>query len=227
MKAWDDGAWVREAALAHARKQASAIDARTSRGSDRSTAASNEWPLWEVFVRSKAGLDHKHCGSLHAADAQMAIQLARDVYTRRQEGTSIWVVRSDQIIASDPADKDDVLRSDGRQGLSPPDVLRAAEVASTTCERRRDDIDPARPRSPPVHYLLRIADTCLIQAQRLAEWCGHAPVLEEDIALSNMALDLLGQARAVLTRAGASRRAGGPTTRTISPSCATSATSST
>jgi ring-1,2-phenylacetyl-CoA epoxidase subunit PaaB len=65
----------------------------------------SEWPLWEVFVRSKAGLDHKHCGSLHAADAQMAIQAARDVYTRRQEGTSVWVVRSDQIVASDPADK--------------------------------------------------------------------------------------------------------------------------
>ena len=68
--------------------------------------AKSEWPLWEVFVRGKAGLDHKHCGSLHAADPQMAIQLARDVYTRRQEGTSVWVVRSDQIVASDPADKD-------------------------------------------------------------------------------------------------------------------------
>ncbi len=68
-------------------------------------SASNEWPLWEVFVRSKAGLDHKHCGSLHAPDAQLAIQAARDVYTRRQEGTSIWVVRSDQIVASDPGDK--------------------------------------------------------------------------------------------------------------------------
>lgn len=65
-----------------------------------------EWPLWEVFVRSKAGLDHKHCGSLHAPDAQMAIQMARDVYTRRQEGSSVWVVRSDQIVASDPRDKD-------------------------------------------------------------------------------------------------------------------------
>ena len=63
------------------------------------------WPLWEVFVRSRAGLDHKHCGSLHAADAAMAIQLARDVYTRRQEGCSVWVVRSEQIVASDPADK--------------------------------------------------------------------------------------------------------------------------
>ena len=55
---------------------------------------------------------------------------------------------------------------------------------------------------PAVQYLLRIGDTCLILAQRLAEWCGHAPMLEEDIALSNMALDLVGQARAVLTRAG-------------------------
>ncbi len=64
-----------------------------------------EWPLWEVFVRSKAGLDHKHCGSLHAADPKMAIQLGRDVYTRRQEGVSVWVVRSDQIVASDPHDK--------------------------------------------------------------------------------------------------------------------------
>ena len=69
------------------------------------TKAQAEWPLWEVFVRSKAGLDHKHCGSLHAADPKMAIQMARDVYTRRQEGVSVWVVRSDQIVASDPADK--------------------------------------------------------------------------------------------------------------------------
>jgi ring-1,2-phenylacetyl-CoA epoxidase subunit PaaC len=55
---------------------------------------------------------------------------------------------------------------------------------------------------PGVQYLLRIGDTCLILAQRLGEWCGHAPIVEEDIALTNMALDLVGQARAVLTRAG-------------------------
>lgn len=53
-----------------------------------------------------------------------------------------------------------------------------------------------------VHYLLRLGDTCLILGQRLAEWCGHGPILEEDIALTNMALDLVGQARALLTRAG-------------------------
>jgi ring-1,2-phenylacetyl-CoA epoxidase subunit PaaC len=56
--------------------------------------------------------------------------------------------------------------------------------------------------TPPVRYVLRFADTCLIHAQRLAEWCGHGPVLEEDIALTNMALDLIGQARALLTHAG-------------------------
>ena len=56
--------------------------------------------------------------------------------------------------------------------------------------------------TPEVQYLLRIADTCLILSQRLGEWCGHGPVLEEDIALTNMALDLLGQTRGVLTRAG-------------------------
>lgn len=55
---------------------------------------------------------------------------------------------------------------------------------------------------PTVQYLLRIGDTCLIHAQRIAEWSGHAPILEEDIAMSNMALDLIGQARAVLTLAG-------------------------
>ena len=64
----------------------------------------NEWLLWEVFVRSKAGLDHKHVGSIHASDAAMAIENARDVYTRRQEGVSIWVVESNQIHASNPAD---------------------------------------------------------------------------------------------------------------------------
>jgi ring-1,2-phenylacetyl-CoA epoxidase subunit PaaB len=62
----------------------------------------SDWPLWEIFIRSKQGLDHKHVGSLHAADAQMAIENARDVYTRRMEGVSIWVVESKYIHASLP-----------------------------------------------------------------------------------------------------------------------------
>ena len=55
---------------------------------------------------------------------------------------------------------------------------------------------------PGVRYLLRLGDTCLVHAQRLGEWCGHAPIIEEDIALTNIALDLIGQARGILTRAG-------------------------
>jgi len=63
-------------------------------------------PLWEVFIRARNGLSHKHAGSIHAADAEMALQAARDVYTRRGEGQSVWVVRSSDIVASDPVDKD-------------------------------------------------------------------------------------------------------------------------
>ncbi len=61
-------------------------------------------PLWEVFIRTRNGLSHRHVGSLHAADAEMALQAARDVYTRRGEGVSIWVVPSAAITASDPAE---------------------------------------------------------------------------------------------------------------------------
>lgn len=72
-------------------------------GSNYQTAFdATQWPLWEVFIRSKQGLDHKHVGSLHAADAAMAIENARDVYTRRMEGVSIWVVESKYITASNP-----------------------------------------------------------------------------------------------------------------------------
>lgn len=70
----------------------------------KKTATEAAWPLWEVFIRSKQGLDHKHAGSLHAAGAAMAMENARDVYTRRQEGVSLWVVESKYIHASNPDD---------------------------------------------------------------------------------------------------------------------------
>ena len=65
-----------------------------------------EWPLYEVFVRGKRGLNHVHVGSLHAADDRMALLHARDVYTRRQEGVSLWVVPAAAITASSPEEKD-------------------------------------------------------------------------------------------------------------------------
>ena len=67
-------------------------------------ATDKRLPLWEVFVRSKRGLDHKHCGSIHAADGAQALEYARDTYTRRNEGCSIWVVPSASIVASQPED---------------------------------------------------------------------------------------------------------------------------
>jgi ring-1,2-phenylacetyl-CoA epoxidase subunit PaaB len=68
--------------------------------------SNNNWPLWEVFIRSKQGLSHRHVGSLHAADAEMAIGNARDVYTRRQEGVGIWVVPASDITSSSPDDSE-------------------------------------------------------------------------------------------------------------------------
>jgi ring-1,2-phenylacetyl-CoA epoxidase subunit PaaB len=65
---------------------------------------SNDWPLWEVFVRAKGGLAHRHAGSVHAPDAEIALKHARDAYTRRMEGVSLWVIPSHQITASDSAD---------------------------------------------------------------------------------------------------------------------------
>ena len=64
-----------------------------------------EWPLFEVFIRGEFGLSHRHVGSLHAADAEAALRAARDVYTRRNEGVSIWVVEASAITASAPSDK--------------------------------------------------------------------------------------------------------------------------
>jgi len=61
-----------------------------------------DWPLWEVFLRARGGLSHRHVGSVHAPDSELAVRHARDTYTRRSEGVSLWVVPSASIVASDP-----------------------------------------------------------------------------------------------------------------------------
>ena len=73
----------------------------------------SSWPLYEVFVRGKRGLNHVHVGSLHAPDDEMAVHAARDLYTRRNEGVSIWVVRSADITASSPDEKDPLFAPSG------------------------------------------------------------------------------------------------------------------
>ena len=70
-------------------------------------------PLWEVFIRSRSGLPHKHAGSVHAPDATMALQAARDVYTRRGESVSVWVVPSSVVTASDPDAKGELFEPTG------------------------------------------------------------------------------------------------------------------
>ena len=81
---------------------AAQVPATPAPATEEASAHRSVWPLWEVFVRSSRGLSHVHAGSLHAPDAAMALRNARDLYTRRNEGVSIWVVPADAIAASDP-----------------------------------------------------------------------------------------------------------------------------
>jgi ring-1,2-phenylacetyl-CoA epoxidase subunit PaaB len=84
-------------------------------------------PLWEVFIRARTGLAHRHVGSVHAADATLALQAARDVYTRRGEGLSIWVVLSDAIVASDPNDKDVMFEPTGSKVYRHPTFYKVPD----------------------------------------------------------------------------------------------------
>ena len=72
--------------------------------SEKNNNKDHQGKLWEVFVRSKPGIPHKHAGSIHAHDEETALLNARDVYTRRSEGTSIWVIPSEYITASSEED---------------------------------------------------------------------------------------------------------------------------
>ena len=109
----------------------------------------DEWPLYEVFVRGKRGLNHVHVGSLHAADDEMAVRHARDVYTRRNEGVSIWVVRADAITASSPDEKDPLFAPERRQGLPAPDVLRHPRQRPPHVSTREPTSMPATPTPDP------------------------------------------------------------------------------
>src|SRR5437016_2343884 len=153
----------------------------------------SEWPLWEIFIRSQHGLAHKHVGSLHAPDAEMAIKNARDVYTRRNEGVSIWVVRSADITATAPGQKVPLFERPNRKVYRHPTFSPMPEEVKHIYHGLRPD---------PLRLLLRLADSDLVLAQRLGEWVGHGPALEEDIALTNVGLDLLGQARLWFAYAG-------------------------
>ena len=189
-RAHAEGAWVREAPRptrdkrpAHERYRTASPDRQYRHGR-----------LWEVFVRPRRGLSHTHVGSVHAADAEMALRNARDVYTRRQEGVSIWVVPAGADHRVEPGREGRLLRPGGRQGLPASDVLRGARRRETPVSGREDGGRSMRSR---------VGDDALIAAQRLGEWSARAPEMEEDVALSNIALDQLGRGPAVAVYAGA------------------------
>ncbi len=171
-------------------------------------------PLWEVFIRPRNGLHHRHVGSLHAADSALALQSARDVYTRPRRrqldlgGPLVRYRRLRSVLCRTE------FRARRRQDLSPPEFLRHSRRRGAHVMASAETAVPA---------ILEIADDCLILGHRLSEWCGHAPILEEELALANMGLDLLGQAQRALccTPASSRARAGA---RMTSPSCAANAT---
>ena len=73
-------------------------------GKTKAATGDSQWPLWEVFVQLGLGEPHQHAGSLHAPDAELALQNARDVYTRRGAATSVWVVPAAAIVATQPGE---------------------------------------------------------------------------------------------------------------------------
>jgi 1,2-phenylacetyl-CoA epoxidase PaaB subunit len=152
----------------------------------------NEWPLWEVFIRSQHGLAHKHVGSLRAEQkwrSRMHATSIRAAQRRRQHlGGAVL-----DIVASSPATRTDV-RAGGIEDLSASDVFSDA--------RRSQAHLNMNDQRTLFEYLLRLADSDLVLAQRLGEWVGHGPVLEEDIATTNVGLDLLGQSRLWFAYAG-------------------------
>ena len=87
------------------------------------------WPLWEVFVRARRGVSHVHFGSVHAADSETALQAARGLFTSRQEGKRIWVVRSTDVVASDPDDEGELFDpASGKDYRLPTDYRLPSEV---------------------------------------------------------------------------------------------------
>ena len=89
--------------------------------------ADSQWPLWEVFVQAKTGEPHEHAGSVHAADGTLALQAARDVYARRGPVASLWVVESERIVATTPADSPSFLEPGPEKVYRHPRFYRGAK----------------------------------------------------------------------------------------------------
>ena len=127
------------------------------------------------------------------------LEAARDTYTRRMEGVSLWVVPSAQIVASDPGDAGELFEPAADKVYRHPTFYSIPE-------KHQEHLMPNG--NVLFQYACRLGDDSLILGQRLSEWCGHAPMLETDLSLANIALDLVGQATYFLNYAGAIENAG-------------------
>ena len=221
-KAHDEGAWVREAAAAYAekrkRRKAAACSRKTN--SQEVMMATPNTPLWEVFIRSRNGLAHKHVGSLHAADATLALQAARDIYTRRGEGLVDLggAVERDHRVR--PGREGHDVRAGGIQDLPPSDLLRrAGRSRAHVMATGIASIEVSE--TPLVLYALRRADDALILGHRLSEWCGHAPMPGRGHGARQYGPRPARPGARTLRLRGQGRRPRA-TTRTSSPICATS-----
>ena len=132
---------------------------------------SDHMKLFEVFIRSRRGLDHKHVGSLHAEDAQQALEYARDVYTRRSEGVSIWVVNSSDIVASQEGDCElyDPLDDKSYRRNPLPVAGRSEQYV------RVYTVSDSKLKEATRQYAIRLGDDALVLGHRLSEWCSNGP----------------------------------------------------
>ena len=177
---------------------------------DGAATADTQWPLWEVFTQRAQGAPHEHAGSVHAADAEHALQNARDVYARRGEGGEHLGRAERRDHRVDARRRGTVLRSGQRQGRT---GIRSSTRCRAACASVMSTDGPAARRPTLFEYLLRLGDDRLVLGHRLSEWCGHGPILEEDIALANIALDLIGQATLLLQAAPGEVEGEGPRRR--------------
>ncbi len=102
-----------------------------------SAESDTQWPIWEVFVQEKTGAPHEHAGSVHAPDAEIALQNARDVYSRRGEALSMWVVESKHITATTPEDNPSFFEPAADKIYRHPQFYKVPRAIRTEEERDR------------------------------------------------------------------------------------------
>ena len=131
---------------------------------------SDNLPVWEVFIQVKNGGSFQHVGNVHAADKELAMQNARDLYTRRMEGTCIWIVRSENIISSNSADEESFFDPANDKVYRYPTFFKVSKK-----------VKDIKMKNSLFKFVLILADDALIIGQRLSEWAYKAQFLVEDI----------------------------------------------